>query len=417
MKTIRQIYEALRMATQSVVINKVRTLLSLLGITIGIFSIISIFTVLDAVEQKIRDNVDKIGSNVMYVGKWPWTPEEGQTEYEWWKFVNRPSVSTKEFQEASELIKTAESTALAVSIYNITIKSGNRSRKEVELIAATYDYPEMRPTEIRDGGRYFTPMESNSGAQVAIIGTKLAEDLFDDVDYAIGKTIKTNNISVTVIGVFETEGTNMFGTSYDEQVLIPYTLARSFVNLSWYDKDFIIKGKEGVATADLIDDIRSVMRRLRRLPPSAEDNFAVNESSGILKQVESIFSMINLVWGFIGGLSILVGGFGIANIMFVSVRERTALIGIQKALGAKSYTILLQFTFEAVLLSIAGGAIGLFLIWIGTLVATYGFDFEIGLTLKNIVIGLGISSAIGAVAGIFPAYSAAKMDPVRAMSK
>lgn len=414
MKTLRQIYESLRFALQSVIVNKMRTLLSLLGITIGIFAIISVYTVIDTMESKIRESVDKLGSNIMYVGKWPWMPEEGQ-EYEWWRYMSRPVVSTSELDEVRSMLPNAKALALAVYLSE-TVQNGKRSKSDVQLIAATEDFNQMQQMDI-EKGRYFSTFEMSQGARVAIIGASIAEDLFGFDQEPVGKTIKVEQQKVTVIGVLEKQGDNAFGSSFDDTVFIPYTLARSYINLAWFDKDLIIRGPDNVSPAEFKAEVESVMRRIRRLSPNTEPNFAINEVSGMLRQLDGIFSTINLVGGIIGIFSILVGGFGVANIMFVSVRERTNQIGIQKALGARPYVILLQFTFEAILLSIVGGAIGLLFIWIGALVSTYAFDFAIVLTMKNIIIGLGISSVIGAVSGIFPAYSAATMDPVAAISK
>lgn len=393
-----------------------RTLLSLLGITIGIFAIISVYTVIDAMEAQIRGNVDKIGSNVMYVGRWPWMPEDEGGEYQWWRYASRPVISTSEFEQVKQLMPNARAVALAV-VLNETVSRDNRSKENMTIVAATEQYDQTRPTDILPDGRYFSPFEFKQGANVAIIGDKIASELFIEGEDPVGKTIKVGPYKINVIGVFERQGDNMFGMSYDDQILVPYNLARNYINLSWFDKDLIIKGADGQSIDELKAEIESVMRRLRRLPPAAENNFALNEVSGIMKQLDTVFSMINVVGGIIGIFSILVGGFGVANIMFVSVRERTSQIGIQKALGARPYAILLQFTFEAILLSVVGGAIGLLFIWAGALLSTYVFDFAIALSMKNIVIGLAISSVIGAVSGIFPAYSAAKMDPVRAISR
>lgn len=413
MKVLRQILESFRFAVQSVVVGKMRTLLSLLGITIGIFAIISVFTVIDAMENGIRSNLNSIGTNILYIGRWPWAPEEGK-QYEWWTYASRSRLQTSQAEELFSQVPTAQAVALALS-FNRTVKNGARSMERAEIMAATQDYDQVRKTEIEQG-RYFTPQESRSGAAVTIIGATMAENLFDTED-PIGKYVTINNHRTTVIGVFKREGSNMFGLSYDEQLLIPYNYARNFVNLLYMDKDIIIKGNPDVELSDFKAEVTSVMRRMRRLSPEVPDDFTVNEVTGMMKLLDNIFLMINMVGGIIGLFSILVGGFGVANIMFVSVRERTAQIGIQKALGAKSYSILLQFTFEAIMLSVVGGALGLLLIWGGAAIVSSVSTFEITLTMKNILIGLGISSFIGAVAGIFPAWAASRLNPVTAITK
>lgn len=414
MKVLRQILESFRFAMQSVVVGKVRTLLSLLGITIGIFAIISVFTVLDAMEGQLRDNVNKLGSNILYITKWPWMPEEGEGNYARWKYASRPEVRTAEAEELFSQIPSAEAVALVVWLGR-TVKNGAISKERVVIGAATQDYDRMRNTGIAQG-RYITPYEFRNGSPVAILGNTIAEELFEGQN-PVGKYVKIENVRATVIGTFAKEGENMFGMSYDDQILIPYHFAQNFINLTYAEKDLIIKGRDDVRLEDFKAEVTAAMRRVRRIAPDVKANFTVNESSGIFKQLDSMFSMINIVGGIIGFFSILVGGFGVANIMFVSVRERTGQIGIQKALGAKFYSILLQFTFEAIMLSVVGGALGLLLIWGGATIISYTSDFMIVLSLENILIGLGISTVIGAVAGIFPAWSAAKLNPVSAISK
>lgn len=414
MKFLRQILESFRFAVQSVVVGKVRTLLSLLGITIGIFAIISVFTVLDAMEGQLRDNVNKLGSNILYITKWPWMPEEGDENYAWWKYASRPDVRSSEAEELFSQIPSAEAVATVVW-FRRTVKNGSISKESVLIGAATQDYDRMRNTDIAQG-RYMTPYESRNGSPVALIGYTVAQELFEGQN-PVGKYIKIGNVRATVIGTFAKEGENMFGLSYDEQILVPFRFAQNFLNLTYAEKDLIIKGRDDVRLEDFKAEVTAAMRRMRRLSPDVKANFSVNESSGMIKQLDSMFSMINIVGGIIGFFAILVGGFGVANIMFVSVRERTGQIGIQKALGAKFYSILFQFTFEAIMLSVVGGALGLLLIWGGAAIISYTADFAIVLSLKNISIGLGISTVIGAVAGIFPAWSAAKLNPVAAISK
>lgn len=399
-------------AIESVVVNKLRTLLSLLGITIGIFAIISVFTIIDSMERNLRDNVNAVGTNIIYLAKWPWVPEDN--EYRWWKYMNRPEMTVAEFTEISEMVPSAEAVAISTGFSSV-IKRGNQSLDRVYVIGATFDYDKMRKTEL-EHGRYFTPFESRSGANAAIIGSTVAEELFPDED-PVGKEIKIRDKKLNVIGVFAKEGDNMFGFSYDKQVLIPLKLAGNFINLRWAGLDMILRGREDVNFEDFKEEAVSMMRQVRRLSPMAESNFSVNEVSALNKQLDSIFSVLNLVGGIIGIFSILVGGFGVANIMFVSVRERTTQIGIQKALGARPFVILLQFVFEAIMLSIVGGGVGLLLIFAGTVIVSSTTDFTIVLTLKNIIIGLGISSLVGAISGIFPAYSAAMMQPVKAIYK
>lgn len=395
------------MAVESVVINKLRTALSLSGITIGIFAIITVFTLVDSMEIKIRDDVNSLGSNTLYVGTWPW---DGNGE--WWKYYNRPQVSLTEYNEMRALLPQAEAIAFTTS-FSRTVKNGANYVDNTSVIGATYDYNRMRKSDIGQG-RYFTPYESEHGSRVAVIGNIVAEKLFPGED-PVGKDMRIGGTKMTVIGVFAKAGDDMMGMSMDAHVLIPLALARNFVNLHWAGTEMIVKGPDGGDAQELKAEVASIMRRLRRLSPQTEDNFAVNELSILSNQLDDMFRQMNFAGGIIGIFSILVGGFGVANIMFVSVRERTTQIGIQKALGARPYFILFQFVFEAVILSVAGGAIGLLLIFFGVLIVNSVSDFTIVLTLGNIILGLTISSVVGAVAGFFPAWSAARMEPVKAI--
>jgi len=411
----RLILESFSFAYNSLQGNKLRTFLSLLGITIGIFAIISVFTVIDSLEHYIRNSLNSLGSNMVYIQKWPWTPPEGESEYPWWKYLNRP-VPT--MQENDEIIRRSRNVENSVYFFgfNRTVQFESSKAENTEVLATTYDLINTWSLEI-EKGRYFTESESNSGASLAILGSEIATKLFDKVN-PIGKMIKMQGHRFEVIGVYVKKGTDMFGTSMDKRVHIPVVYAMSMVDVR--DRDMgqaiNVKAKPDVDHDEFVAEMAGIMRSLHRLKPLEENDFAINEVSLISTRFDAFFKVFNLAGWIIGGFSILVGGFGIANIMFVSVKERTKIIGIQKAIGAKKYFILLQFIFEAVVLSILGGIIGLFLIFIGTLIFSYVADMSISLTLSNIILGLTISGVIGVLAGFVPALSASRLDPVDAMN-
>ena len=414
MLILRLIIESFRFAYNSLVVNQLRTFLSLLGITIGIFCIISVFTIIDSLERTIRDSMSKLGSNVIYIQKWPWTPPPGESEYPWWKYLNRPIPTLAETQE---ILRRSGLTQYAVYNYgfNRTIQNGSNKAENVAIIGSSNGIIETWSLKISNG-RPLTEEEFGAGSNFAMLGSAIAEQLFPGVN-PIGKTIKLQGFTVYIVGVFEKMGEDMFGTSMDKRVLIPVKLIARMVDSRMdMGQSIIVKGKADVPASRLSEELEGIMRSIRRIKPSAENDFALNEVSLISGQLDSLFKVFNIAGWIIGGFAILVGGFGIANIMFVSVKERTKIIGLQKALGAKSKFILLEFLFEASVLSLIGGAIGLLIIYALTFVVSKTFDFNLVLTVGNIITGLMISIIIGLVAGLVPARAAAHLDPVTAMN-
>ncbi len=414
MLILRLIIESFRFAYNSLVVNQLRTFLSLLGITIGIFCIISVFTIIDSLERTIRDSMSKLGSNVIYIQKWPWTPPPGESEYPWWKYLNRPIPTLTETQE---ILRRSGLSQYAVYNYgfNRTIQNGSNKAENVAIIGSSNGIIETWSLKISNG-RPLTEQEFGAGANMAMLGSEIADQLFPGVN-PVGKSIKLQGFSVYIVGVFEKMGEDMFGTSMDKRVLIPVKLISRMVDSRMdMGQSIIVKGKADVPASRLSEELEGIMRSIRRIKPSAENDFALNEVSLISGQLDSLFKVFNIAGWIIGGFAILVGGFGIANIMFVSVKERTKIIGLQKALGAKSKFILLEFLFEASVLSLIGGAIGLLIIYALTFVVSKTFDFNLVLTVGNIITGLMISIVIGLVAGLVPARAAAHLDPVTAMN-
>lgn len=407
---LRVIRESFVFAIDALRVNKVRTMLSLLGITIGIFCVISVFTVFDSIERNFKKSLSEMGSNVLYVQKWPW---QMGGDYAWWKYMKRPQPRYKELDEVMKRSNAATIGAYYIGV-NKNVRYLNNSVEGATIIAVSYDYDKVTSFEI-EHGRYFSMLESSSGRNVAIIGYEVGQTLFENAD-PIGKYIKISGIKLEVIGVFKKVGNNPFGNSTDNQVLLPVQFGRNFINLDGdVEASLMIKAKPGVSNEELTDELRGIMRSMHKLKPTQEDDFSINETSIISKGFDSLFSVISMIGWVIGGFSLLVGGFGIANIMFVSVKERTSIIGIKKSMGAKRAYILLEFLIESIFLSLIGGLVGLFIIYIGTLVATYGFDMPVQLSQGNIILGISISTIIGLVSGFIPAWSASRLDPVEAM--
>ncbi|MCX6326039.1 MAG: ABC transporter permease [Bacteroidia bacterium] len=408
----RLLKEGFIFAFNSIIVNKLRTFLSLFGITIGIFSIISVFTVLDWMEKSIRDSISTLGDNVIYVDKWPWAYVP---DLPWWDIIKWPAISKNDYQAILNRSTKTESTCFSV-MQSKQIKYKKNLANDATIWAVTHEFENIRSFEI-ENGRYFSPEESASGKNVAIVGAVIAERLFEKAD-PVGKQITIDGKKAFVIGLFKKEGKGGISDSgMDEMTLVPLNYAKTFINMknNFLDANLIIKAKEGVPVQELSDETTMILRAARRLQPDEINNFSINRASLISQSFDAVFAGINVGGWVIGGFSILVGGFGIANIMFVSVRERTNIIGIQKALGAKRFFILQQFLVESVLLSVIGGILGVLMIFIATIVINYLYDLNIYLTMANVFLAIFISGIIGVVAGYAPAYAAAKMNPVEAI--
>lgn len=410
--SLRLLKEGFLFAFNSVTVNKLRTFLSLLGITIGIFCIISVFTVLDWMEKSIRDSINSMGNNVIYVQKFPWSFDPNLA---WWDIIKWPSVSLDDYHAILNKSTKAESVAFG-AFQSGKIKYSNNVANDAVFGAVTNDLEKISTFEI-EKGRYFSPYEFSSGSNVAVLGAEIAQRLFEKAD-PLGKEITVAGFKTKVIGVLKKEGQGGISLSNVDQItIIPLNYGKGFINLRnrFIEAQLMIKARPNVSVQELDDETTMVLRASRRLRPSEKTNFSVNKATMLSRGFEAVFKGINIGGWIIGCFAILVGGFGIANIMFVSVRERTNIIGIQKALGAKKFFILQQFLTESVLLSVSGGLFGLLLIFFGTLIVNSRYDLNMYLTVGNIFLAIFISGFIGIVAGYAPANAAAKMNPVDAI--
>ncbi|OON68197.1 ABC transporter permease [Hymenobacter sp. CRA2] len=417
MKTLRLTFESFRFAWEALRSNLLRTILSLLGVTVGIFAIISVFTVVDSLEANVRQSMNFVGDKVIYVAKWPWA---FGGDYPWWKYFNRPSPTVRELRELQRLL-TADNNrgvALFAARGGNTLKAGSNSVEDIPLQGVTYEYRQVSDVPVAEG-RYFTQQEVDASRNVAIVGYDIAHNLYPNGS-AIGQEFRTHGLRYTIVGVMEKEGKKLLDTpSNDTNCLVPLgsftkIYALSTGSMGGAQGTIGVKGTDNdPGLLNLESEIQGAMRTIRGLKPREDDNFALNRPEMLADAITSLFSVIGVAGAIIGSFAILVGGFGIANIMFVSVKERTNIIGIQKSLGAKNYFILAQFLFEAVFLCLIGGAAGLCLVWLVTLIPQDAM--KIFMSLNRIVLGLGLSVLIGVISGIIPAVIAAMMDPVIAI--
>ncbi len=407
----RLLKESFAFALNALRSNKLRTLLSLLGVTVGIFSIIAVLAAVDSLKKNIVDSLDGMDKNTIYLFKYSFGP----TDVEEWKRDQFPHVKYDEFQYLQKNMDDIDKISFNFFTGNQSIKYDDNTVNYIRIKPSTNEFFEIEPFKV-EKGRLFNESESNSGTAVIVIGSEVAEGLFKNTE-PIGKQIRLYGQRYTVIGVLKKMGENAFGDSNDVAAFLPVNNIRKLYgdNSATFTPAIILKPKEGVDIEEFKAELTSKVRTLRGLRAGEINNFFVNILSGFTDFIDDIVGKMTLFGGIISLFSLLVGGFGIANIMFVSVKERTNLIGIQKALGAKNKFILFQFLFEAVILAMFGGLFGIILVWIIALILTHALDFEFVLSAYNIFKGFTISFIIGLLSGIIPAIFASKLDPVEAI--
>lgn len=409
-KSLNIIRNSLVLTLKELKVNKLRTALSLTGVAFGIFCIIGVLATVNSLEQNIQNQVKSLGSNTIYIDKWDYS---GGPDQPIWKFRARPVAKYEEM----DMVKKR-----AVLLDNISFllqTGGSISHKDDLLQSVTvYGIVEsqivLQPISF-DNGRYISSSEFLNGSNVCLLGYTNAEQLFGNSDRAIGKQVDIKGKKVTIVGVIKKEGKNFIGWDYDNCIMLPYKFCKTIFDEDRSNPILIAKGKTGVSATALSDELEGIMRQIRRLSPTQEDNFSLNTVEAFSKAISQSFVMINVVGSIIGGISLVVGMFGIANIMFVTVRERTGIIGLKKAIGAKRGSILFEFLMEAALLCIIGGAFGLFFVYILTLILSGPLNFPVYISATMLATTIIICITVGILAGIIPASQAAKMDPVAAI--
>jgi len=410
---LRVLKESFNFALNALRNNKLRTFLSLVGVTIGIFSIIAVLAAVDSFKKEIEGSISSLDNSTIFLGRFSFGP----TDVPRWKREQFPDVTYEEYQFIKRNVPDLYAASYTLNVQAETIKYEDKSVGNVEIGAVTEEYYDIESLQIAEG-RFYNESESHSGANVIVLGDEIAQTLFGSAEAAIGKKPRLYGRKFTVIGVLKKEGSGLFGGSKDTSVFLPVNVVRKVygVNNKNLFPFIIIKPDEGIENSEFIAVLSQKIRQTRGLKPSEINNFFVNELQGFADFIDNITGQMNVIGLIISGFSLLVGGFGIANIMFVSVKERTNLIGIQKSLGAKNKFILFQFLFEAVILAIIGGLIGLILVFFASLAASaFTGDFEFVLSPWNMFIGTMISAVIGLISGILPAISASRLDPVEAI--
>jgi putative ABC transport system permease protein len=407
----RLLSESFKFAMNALTNNKLRTLLSLLGVTIGIFSIIAVLTAVDSLDRKIKKDLGTLDKNTIYLFKGTFGPSTVPA----WKRQQFPQVKYDEYVYMKSAVNNTEQMAFQIFTKRESIKFESKTVSDVNIVPVSHEFTDIQVLEF-DKGRFYNESEGNSGTMVIVLGNQIANSLFENGD-AVGKNVRLYGQKFTVIGVLKKKGAGAFGQSDDTSAYLPVNFVRRLYgdNNELLTNVILIKPKKGIDMEAYKGEIAQKLRNFRGVKAAEIDNFFINVLSGFTDLLDGIIVQLNYGGWIIAGFSLLVGGFGIANIMFVSVKERTNLIGIQKSLGAKNKFILFQFLFEAVILCVLGGIIGLIFVWIISVVLTNALDFEFVLGYKNVFIGTGLAAIIGLVSGILPAISASKLDPVEAI--
>ncbi len=394
--------------------NKLRTFLSLLGITIGFFCIISVLTVLDSLKANIQKEMSALGSDVLYIGRWPWMDDGG--EYKWWEYWRRPGMTPREVRAIETQVPDAATATLFVDTRRITVKHEDMELSSVTGYAVLSYFDKVQSIDV-EKGRYLANSELDGGSNSVVLGYSVCQNMFPYNRDPLGKQVSFLGRRFTVVGVMKRVGQNMTGFDYDNSVIFPYYAALPLIDIRSleYDPTLAVQAAKGKDLDEVKYEVEGVLRRVRKVKPGQPDNFAMNQLSQVSERLNIIFATIDLVAWIIGGLSLLVGAFGIANIMFVTVKERTKFIGLKKAIGARRSSILLEFLLEAVVLALIGGLVGIVIVVGISLLLSRVFEFDVVLSLANFFIGIFVSIFVGVLAGIIPAMSASRLDPVVAI--
>jgi putative ABC transport system permease protein len=408
---LRLLKESFSFAMNALRNNKLRTLLSLLGVTIGIFSIIAVLAAVDSLDRKIKKDLSSLDKNTIYLMRFSFGP----SEIPLWKREQFPDVKYDEYVYLKSSMNSLDQMAYQFFVGREVLKFESESVSGVNVVPVSHEFIEIQGLEFAKG-RFYNESESNSGAPVIVLGYEIANSLFGESE-PIGKNLRLYGQRFTVIGVLKKQGAGMFGDSNDTSVFIPVNFLRRLYgdNNDSFTPVILVKPEKGVDMDAFKAELAQKLRNYRGMKIDEADNFFINVLSGFTDLLDGIISAMRGGGILISVFSFLVGGFGVANIMFVSVKERTNLIGIQKSLGAKNRFILFQFLFEAVILCVIGGAIGLLIVWLLSMLLTSVLDFEFVLSFWNILIGSGLSIIVGVISGILPAISASKLDPVEAI--
>ena len=395
------------MALRAIRARKLRSVLTTLGIVIGVVSVTLMATVVNGLEKGFQDGMTTLGTDIVYVEKWPW----GFTQ-DWWNYINRPNMT----RDLAEVIQRRSEHAVATTA--VVMRSGPVSYESevlpsVEIVGADGNYARVHQVDLSDGV-FYSDFEDRSARFVCVIGSEIASRVFP-VQNPIGKNIRVDGRRFRVVGVMAESGSAAGGgpETHDNQVKIPYTVFKSLYGTRYRNVSVRVKISDSEKLEEAKDELTGILRVARRLDAKDEDDFEINEQATLRETFAPIKATIYSVGIGLTALALLVGGIGVMNIMFVSVKERTREIGVRKAIGATRSNILVQFLIEAVIICLIGGLIGLLI----AVPLSFLINMVMPTSVDLVVIGWAIllCSIIGVIFGLAPAWSAAKEEPIVAL--
>lgn len=414
-RTISEYTEAVRIAGEQLMLHKLRSLLTALGVIIGVWAVILMGTAIKGIDKGFTDSLDMIGDDILYVQRWPWS-DVGD---DWPKYVNRPNIEVTDAAEINDWIDSHPESLLRIAAPTTemmtNVRRNNRDASRIYVWGSSADSSMMNTADLLHG-RFFTYSEELSRSMVAVLGYDVADALFQEgIDHAVGETVTIRNYKFRVIGVMERQGSFLGLQSMDKQVSIPFTSMARISQNKW-GNSLRVQINEGANPEIAVDQLTGVYRGIRNLLPGEENDFEINRSEALEDQLGPVKTGLAIAGFGITGLALFVGAIGIANITFVSVKERTREIGTRRAIGARRRAILLQFLAESISICLLGGLIGiLFAFGTKTLLVKAAPNFPFTFSSDLIVMAFGLSVVVGILSGLAPAWQAARLDPANAL--